>query len=98
MARVALLLLTTPALLAAAPPPVETAAVQLRRRFGETVDPDKDCTFTLDGEKLKVVIPGARHTLGTGSGVWTNAPRTMKRTEGDFAAEVTVVRSDPGPR
>jgi hypothetical protein len=97
--RTAVLLLTIPTLLAAAPPPAaETAAVKLHRLFGETVDPDKDCTFALDGEKLKVTIPGNRHSLTTTTGVWPNAPRTTKRIEGDFAAEVTVVRSDPGPR
>jgi regulation of enolase protein 1 (concanavalin A-like superfamily) len=83
---------------AAAPPPAgETPAVKLFRLFGETVDPDKDCTFTLDGEKLKLTIPEASHSLTTTSGVKPNAPKTKKAVEGDFTAEVTVVRSDPGP-
>jgi regulation of enolase protein 1 (concanavalin A-like superfamily) len=98
MVRAVCFILAIPAAFAAAPPPAETAAVKLRRLFGETVNPDKDCTFALDGEKLKVTIPGGRHNLGTGSGVWTNEPRTTKWIEGDFAAEVTVIRSDPGSR
>src|SRR4051812_14012018 len=85
----------------AAPPPKEPEAVKLKRLWGDTTDPDKDCQFVLDGEVLKVTVPGkvnhqftaARHSGRQGG---DNAPRTGKAVAGDFTLEVKLPAAVPG--
>jgi hypothetical protein len=85
-------------LVAAAPPPKDTEADKLRRAWGETIDPEKDCTFKLDGDKLRIKIPETTHTLTPEDGS-SKAPRVRREVAGDFDVRVTVVSvtaPDPG--
>jgi regulation of enolase protein 1 (concanavalin A-like superfamily) len=72
--------------------------VMLRdKQWGNLVDPDHDCTFRVDKEKLHIKIPPKTHILATELGT-VNAPRVLRDFEGDFHAEVTVqgaIPSDP---
>jgi hypothetical protein len=84
---------------AAAPIPKEDDAARLRRLYGVPVDPDKDCTFEMVGEKLRIKVPGKHHSLHPNPGLF-NAPRVAKEVEGDFSATVRVafpIRPSPGP-
>lgn len=97
-ATVFFLLLASPVF--AAPPPKEPESVKLKRLWGEMIDSDKDCTFTLDGDKLKISVPGKSHLFraamhGGGRGQEDNAPRTAKTVTGDFTVEVQFVQSIP---
>src|SRR5262245_13596775 len=89
MVRVTLLVLSIPVTLAAAPPPREDDAAKITRLYGEVIDPDKDCTFTLTGHKITIAVPGSDHFLAWERGK-TNAPRVMKEWEGDFRASVIL--------
>jgi len=94
---VVLLTLTLPF---AAPPPKEPEAGKLRRLWGETTDLDKDCTFSLDGEKLKITVPAKTHvflasTHDGGRGRPDNAPRTEQKVSGDFTLTVQLAQTLP---
>jgi len=100
MTRVLLLvlLLAMPAL--AAPPPREPESSKLKRIWGEALDVDKDCTFSVEGEKLKIVVPGKNHlfraaTHDGGQSQADNAPRTSRTVSGDFTLSVEFTSSQP---
>jgi len=57
--------------------------------FGEPIDPDGDCTFTLDRWKMIIGIPGSHHDLSAEIGKM-NAPRVVQSVDCDFLAEVQV--------
>jgi hypothetical protein len=73
----------------AAPPPREDDAGKILRLYGEVLDPDNDCKFTLTGTKIAITVPGSDHILAFERGK-TNAPRVLKEQEGDFTATVTL--------
>jgi hypothetical protein len=66
--------------------PKETAKVE--RVFGSIEDPDRDCKFELDGDKLKLTMKGGKQ-YDYGDDV-KNCPRTLREVKGDF---VVTVRS-----
>ena len=82
----AVLVMTTAAAAAPGPKP-ESEADRFARLFGTAVDPDKDCTFKLDGAKLTITVPDTPHG-------WIrptrNAPRVVRAARGDFVARVKV--------
>lgn len=57
--------------------------------WGTPLDPDSDCTITLQGNGLVIDVPGTVHGLveGVGRG---NAPRVIREIEGDFSIQVKV--------
>ena len=82
-------------LASAAPVPKETEAEKIRRLYGKFVDPDRDCTVTLDGSVLKIRVPGRPHGLVPPRGL-LNAPRVVRDVEGDFTATVKIRVLAPG--
>ena len=74
---------------AAGTPAVEPKGTELTG-WGLAIDPDKDCQFQAEVDKLTVKVPGTRHDLHPESGR-LNAPRVMREVEGDFAVRVKVV-------
>jgi regulation of enolase protein 1 (concanavalin A-like superfamily) len=90
------LALLLPAVALAAPVPKETEAEKIKRLFGTPADPEKDCKFTLDGEKLVLRTPEASHVFGFGNGIG-NAPRVTRTVEGDFVATVRIRMAPPQP-
>lgn len=82
-------------LVAAAPVPktAETDAARIARLFGEPTDPDKTCTFRLDGDGLVVGVPDKPHDWNRDGPA--NAPRTARPTDGDFDARVRVTLRPP---
>lgn len=81
--------LLVPVAVLASPVPKETEAEKLKRLFGTPVDPDKDCNFALDGDKLVIRAPEAGHVFGFGDGIG-NAPRVTRPVRGDFVATVRI--------
>ena len=73
----------------AAPVPKESPAEKLRRLYGTCHDPDKDCTFAMQGETLRLRVGGGPHRLVPTSGP-SNAPRTLRSVEGDFTASIRI--------
>lgn len=53
------------------------------------VDPDRDCTITIQGTTLHVTVPPTRHDLSSETGQ-TNAPRVLQEVTGDFTVQVKV--------
>lgn len=85
---------------AAAPVPKEDDAARMRRIYGTPEDPDKDCTFKMVGDKLRIEIPAKHHSMNPNPG-FMNAPRVVGEVEGDFTAVVRVtfpIRPAPGPK
>jgi hypothetical protein len=83
------------ALVAAAPPPKETEAEKLLRIWGSTVDPGKNCTFRLDGDRLKISVPGNPNLSKPNSGPRSRYARVQSEVTGDFDARVKVVSLTP---
>src|SRR5580704_11340407 len=90
MRSVVIVLLVAP-LAVAAPIPKETEADKIRRLYGTPEDPDKFCTFALDGNQLRLTAAKGLRGLNPSRGL-TNAPRTLKPVRGDFEASVRVIR------
>ncbi len=95
MLRALCVLFVLPMVALAAPVPKERPNEKLVREFGTPVDPDKDCSFSLDGTKLKVTVPAGEHNFVQGRGL-ANAPRIARSVDGDFVAQVRI-RAVPGP-
>ena len=57
--------------------------------WGQAVDPDGDCKFTLDQGKLTIKLPGTDHALAF-ERKQMNAPRVLRDVEGDFIVQVKV--------
>jgi len=64
--------------------------------WGQLVDPDGDCSFTVEREALTIGFSGAAHGLDAERGRM-NAPRVLRSIDGDFAVEVTVDGNLPLP-
>jgi regulation of enolase protein 1 (concanavalin A-like superfamily) len=84
-----LLLLPLASYAVSAPVPKEDDAARLRRVYGVTIDPDKDCTVELVGDKLRVKIPETAHWFGALRAT-SEPPRVLQEIEGDFTAIVRV--------
>jgi len=82
-----LVLTGVPIVVIGAPIPKEDDAVKIRRVYGETIDPDRDCKFEMVNEKLRLTIPGKQHFVERKR---NNAPRVAREIEGDFTASVRV--------
>lgn len=59
------------------------------RGWGQIVDPERDCQFRVDANRLTITIPGTKHDLSVEAGD-LNAPRVLRDVEGDFIAQVKV--------
>jgi regulation of enolase protein 1 (concanavalin A-like superfamily) len=57
--------------------------------WGDVIDPDGDCTVRVDRGALSLEVPGSIHDINTQYGK-DNAPRILRRVEGDFVAQVKV--------
>ena len=56
--------------------------------WGTVTDPDKDCFFSIQGDKLGITVPAKNHNLHPARGL--NAPRVLKRVSGDFSVQVKI--------
>lgn len=68
--------------------------------WGTAVDPDGDCTFTLEDGALSISVPGGQpaHDLSAELNS-SNAPRVLREISGDFTLQVCVHgESKPGDR
>jgi hypothetical protein len=95
MYRTLLVALLASAGVVAAPVPKDDDASRMARAYGVVVDPDKDCKFELNGDALRITVPGTPHTLNHHDRrrlklETLNAPRTWKEVTGDFTATVRV--------
>jgi regulation of enolase protein 1 (concanavalin A-like superfamily) len=94
MSRVLLALMAATSAAVAAPiPKGESETERIERLFGKPVDPDKDCTFRLDGKSLTITVPDKPHTIHKGI---CNAPRLVRDVRGDFVAKVKAICRLPG--
>jgi regulation of enolase protein 1 (concanavalin A-like superfamily) len=57
--------------------------------WGDTIDPDGDCTIAAQGDVLTIQIPPTPHDLSAEIGR-INAPRVLREIEGDFRIQVKV--------
>jgi len=89
-----LLFLAAAPLALAAPVPRETQDEKLRRLYGTPEDPDKLCTFALEGNRLRLTAAKGLRGLNPSRGL-VNAPRTLKPVTGDFVATLRVVEDAP---
>jgi regulation of enolase protein 1 (concanavalin A-like superfamily) len=58
-------------------------------RWGQWVDPDKDCTSIVDGENLTIFVAGPNHDFCVDQNR-LNAPRVTQKMDGDFIVDVLV--------
>ena len=66
--------------------------------WGLAIDPDNDCKFTPAEKGLTINVPGTMHDFG-GPLKKFNAPRVMRKVEGDFVLTVKVAGElKPGPK
>lgn len=85
------LFLALPFTAVAAPVPKETEAEKIERLYGKVEDPEKDCTFKLDGNALKITLKGGKRYDYDMEGKVKNCPRlTGKEVKGDFVATTLV--------
>ena len=56
--------------------------------WGTVTDPDKDCQFSIQGDKLGITVPAKNHNLHPARGL--NAPRVLKKVTGDFSVQVKI--------
>lgn len=75
--------------LSLAPAAGDDPAATALRGWGTIVDPDGDCRFTVERDRLAIAVPGRVHALSAERGQ-VNAPRVLREVEGDFVAEVRV--------
>lgn len=62
--------------------------------WGAVIDPDGDCKFAIEKNRLTITVPGSDHGLGVERGQM-NAPRVMQEIEGDFIIQVRVSGNFP---
>ena len=56
--------------------------------WGTVTDPDKDCLFSIQGDKLGITVPAKNHNLHPAREM--NAPRVLRRVSGDFSVQVKI--------
>jgi regulation of enolase protein 1 (concanavalin A-like superfamily) len=71
------------------PPAAEPRPGMTLVGWGQTFDPDGDCTFLPEGKGLTITVPPTPHDLTAEEGR-INAPRVLQDVEGDFRAQVKV--------
>jgi hypothetical protein len=79
----AFLVVVSAALAAPVPP------VFFKSGWDSPVDPDNDCKFLQDTDRLTIVLPGKAHDLVKLNKLM-NAPRLLREVKGDFRVEVRV--------
>ena len=57
--------------------------------WGTLIDPDGDCGFLVENDRLSIRVPGKPHDLSSELNR-TNAPRVLQQVTGDFLVEVQV--------
>ena len=57
--------------------------------WGETIDPDGDCKFTLEKDRLTIKVPGTLHDLSVEANN-LSAPRVVQEIQGDWLARVQI--------
>jgi len=65
--------------------------------WGLVIDSVGDCSFSHDGGKFTIKVPGAYHDLWPQSGK-VNAPLVLQEVEGDFSVTVALTRIDKAER
>ena len=59
--------------------------------WGKTTDPDGNCAFQAEGNKLSIEVPGPAHDLSGAELNRMNAPRVLTKMRGDFVIVVRVL-------
>jgi hypothetical protein len=90
MVRFRRLLLVAVGLLSSAGLAADQGPMLSIKGWGDIIDPDKDCTIGVEGEKVTVRVPGTAHDFAGELGRW-NAPRVLSPAHGDFIIEVKVI-------
>jgi RNA polymerase sigma factor (sigma-70 family) len=72
-----------------APPPHLVAS-----GWGTLTDPDGDCKFTIEKDRMSIAVPGTDHALCIEQ-KRMNAPRVLRPVEGDFIVQVKVSGTYP---
>jgi regulation of enolase protein 1 (concanavalin A-like superfamily) len=67
----------------------ESGAPQVVEGWGVAFDPNGDCQFLKQGDRLSIIVPGTLHTLSP-TAESSNAPRILRPVEGDFTVEVKL--------
>jgi RNA polymerase sigma factor (sigma-70 family) len=68
------------------------------RGWGTATDPDGDCKFIIEKDRLSIAVPGTDHALCVEQNR-LNAPRVLRPVEGDFVLQVKVSgKYPPGGR
>lgn len=67
----------------------KAAARSAFKGWGNVIDPDGDCKFTIEKGRLTITVPGKDHDLGV-ERKRMNAPRVLREVEGDFIVQVKV--------
>jgi regulation of enolase protein 1 (concanavalin A-like superfamily) len=57
--------------------------------WGRVVDPDGDCTVSIEGARVKILVPETSHEFAAELKRW-NAPRIARTVRQDFIAQVKV--------
>ncbi|HEY1381649.1 MAG TPA: sigma-70 family RNA polymerase sigma factor [Gemmataceae bacterium] len=71
------------------------AAARLNvRGWGSASDPDADCKFTVEKDRLTIAVPGTDHAVCIEQNRM-NAPRVLRPVTGDFIAQVKVSGNFP---
>jgi RNA polymerase sigma factor (sigma-70 family) len=69
--------------------PAATSGALALKDWGAALDPDADCKFAVQNDKLTILIPGKDHALCIEQNRM-NAPRILRDVTGDFIAQVKV--------
>ncbi len=60
-------------------------------KWGNALDPDSDCKFTMDGKDLKISVPGSAHAHDFAAELKNiSGPSVTQLVKGDFTVSVTV--------
>ena len=59
------------------------------RGWGSLIDPDGDCSFLIQSDRVSIQVPGSPHGLSSEIDRM-NAPRILQDIRGDFAVEVRI--------
>lgn len=79
---------------AVAPVPKESDDARMLRLYGKPEDANGDCTFKLDGPRLRLVAAKGLRGINNSRNLNT-APRALRDVSGDFTATLKIVRDVP---
>jgi hypothetical protein len=72
-------------------------SAEVMEGWGRRIDPSGDCTFSCEGDTIRVTMPGGLYNLTTAV-YETNAPRILQDVAGEFSFQVSLTGDfDPGP-